>query len=68
MGKETTWKELSDRKALQQREKSEAVEAMTPEDIAQADEMFKDLVSSPDSTKIKSVGRRTYNYDDDSFE
>lgn len=49
-----TWKELSDRKARQQREKAAAVQTMTPEEVAEGDRMLRDLVNSPDSDKIKS--------------
>ncbi|MGR6453592.1 hypothetical protein ACU5P1_17225 [Pseudomonas plecoglossicida] len=58
---------ISERKARDQREKAEALESISAEEIQAGNEMLKRFAASPAGKRLKPSGRRAYNYDEDCF-
>ena len=59
---------ISERKARDQREKAEALESLSEEEIKAGNEMLKRFANSPAGKRLKPSGRRAYNYDEDCFD
>lgn len=59
---------ISERKAREQREKAEALESLSEEEIQAGNEMLKRFAASPAWKRLKPSGRRSYNYDKNSFD
>ncbi|MBJ2240608.1 hypothetical protein [Pseudomonas sp. MF6768] len=59
---------ISERKARDQREKAEALASLSDEEIRAGDEMLKRFADSTHGKRLKPSGRRTYNYDKNSFD
>lgn len=58
---------ISERKARDQHEKSEALESLSEEEIQAGNEMLKRFADSPAGKRLRPSGRRSYNYDEDCF-
>lgn len=59
---------ISERKARDQRKKAEALESLSAEEIQAGNEMLKRFAASPAGERLKPSGRRSYNYDKNSFD
>lgn len=59
---------INERKARDQREKAEALESMSAEEIQAGNEMLKRFAASPAGKRLKPSGHRPYNYDANSFD
>ena len=59
---------ISERKARDQREKAEALASLSDEEIRAGNEMLRRFAASPEGRRLKPSGRRSYNYDENSFD
>ena len=59
---------ISERKAREQREKAEALASLSDEEIRAGNEMLRRFAASPAGKRLKPSGRRSYNYDENSFD
>ena len=59
---------ISELKARHQREKAEALASLSDEEIKAGNEMLRRFAASPVGRRLKPSGRRSYNYDENSFD
>lgn len=67
LGRTKLEESISERKARDQREKAQALERLSEEEIQAGNEMLKRFAASPAGKRLKPSGRRAYNYDEDCF-